>query len=110
MTQLAPVYRRVAPDGTLSVGGGAPVTFDSFIDQVLPALTLGHRLVLFGEMERRDPGSFLSRRTRRGRLLPVAALALVEFGLLDGAPPRAGRLRRREAGPGDVAGAARRPA
>ncbi|WP_066361795.1 amino acid adenylation domain-containing protein [Herbidospora mongoliensis] len=84
LTQLAPVYRRVGPDGTLSVGGGAPVTFDSFIDQVLPTLTLGHRLVLLGEMERRDPGSFLSRRTDVVDCSPSQLSLLVEFGLLDG--------------------------
>ncbi|MBG0855812.1 amino acid adenylation domain-containing protein [Streptomyces spinoverrucosus] len=86
-TQLAPVYRRVSPDGSgLRVGGAAPVTFDSFIDQMLPMITLGHRLVLFDEMQRRDPGSFLTRAP--GTELDVVDCApsqlvlLVEFGLL----------------------------
>lgn len=86
-TQLAPVYRRVSPDGAgLRVGGAAPVTFDSFIDQVLPMAALGHRLVLFDEMQRRDPGSFLFRTP--GTELDVVDCSpsqlslLVEFGLL----------------------------
>ncbi|MCX4539346.1 amino acid adenylation domain-containing protein [Streptomyces sp. NBC_01565] len=86
-TQLAPVYRRVSPDGAgLRVGGAAPVTFDSFIDQVLPMVALGHRLVLFDEMQRRDPGSFLFRTP--GTELDVVDCSpsqlslLVEFGLL----------------------------
>ncbi|MFG2113807.1 amino acid adenylation domain-containing protein [Streptomyces sp. NPDC048718] len=86
-TQLAPVYRRVSPDGTgLRVGGAAPVTFDSFIDQFLPTIALGHRLVLFDETQRRDPGSFLFRTP--GTELDVVDCApsqlslLVEFGLL----------------------------
>ncbi|MEU7022175.1 amino acid adenylation domain-containing protein [Streptomyces sp. NPDC046203] len=86
-TQLAPVYRRVSPDGTgLRVGGAAPVTFDSFIDQFLPTVALGHRLVLFDETQRRDPGSFLFRPP--GTELDVVDCApsqlslLVEFGLL----------------------------
>ncbi|MFI5641142.1 amino acid adenylation domain-containing protein [Streptomyces goshikiensis] len=86
-TQLAPVYRRVSPDGAgLRVGGAAPVTFDSFIDQVLPMIGLGHRLVLFDEMQRRDPGSFLFR-TPGSELdvvdcSPSQLSLLVEFGLL----------------------------
>ncbi|MFE3939626.1 AMP-binding protein, partial [Streptomyces goshikiensis] len=86
-TQLAPVYRRVSPDGAgLRVGGAAPVTFDSFIDQVLPMISLGHRLVLFDEMQRRDPGSFLFR-TPGSELdvvdcSPSQLSLLVEFGLL----------------------------
>lgn len=86
-TQLAPVYRRVSPDGAgLRVGGAAPVAFDSFIDQVLPMVALGHRLVLFDEMQRRDPGSFLFRTP--GTELDVVDCSpsqlslLVEFGLL----------------------------
>ncbi|WP_073920065.1 amino acid adenylation domain-containing protein [Streptomyces sp. CB00455] len=86
-TQLAPVYRRVSPDGAgLRVGGAAPVTFDSFIDQVLPMVALGHRLVLFDEMQRRDPGSFLFRTP--GTELDIVDCSpsqlslLVEFGLL----------------------------
>lgn len=86
-TQLAPVYRRVSPDGTgLRVGGAAPVTFDSFIDQFLPMVALGHRLVLFDEIQRRDPGSFLFRDP--GAELDVVDCSpsqlslLVEFGLL----------------------------
>ncbi|MEU4833180.1 amino acid adenylation domain-containing protein [Streptosporangium sp. NPDC023615] len=83
LTQLAPAYRKVAADGTLRVGGGAPVTFDSFIDQVLPTIALGHRLVLFDEMERRDPGSFLTGNLDVVDCSPSQLALLVEFGLLD---------------------------
>lgn len=59
-TQLAPPYDTVSTPGTpLRVGGTAPVSFDSFIDQVLPMVTLGHTLVLFNEHERVTSDRFL---------------------------------------------------
>ncbi len=59
-TQLAPFYDPVSTPGTaLRVGGAAPVNFDSFIDQVLPMVALGHTLVLFDEHERVTPDRFL---------------------------------------------------
>jgi amino acid adenylation domain-containing protein len=85
--QVSDLYRpHRAP---LAVAGAAPVTYDSFIDQTLPMLTLGHTLVLLDEEERLEPTSYLSG-SSRARLdvvdVPPSQLtALVGGGLLTGA-------------------------
>lgn len=59
-TQLTSFYAPVTTANTpLRVGGAAPVSFDSFIDQILPMITLGHTLVLFDEQQRLMPEYFL---------------------------------------------------
>ena len=92
MTQLAPVYDGLGDDGRpLRVGGTAPVTFDSFIDQVLPMAAFGHTLVLFDDRRRTDPESFTS--PQAGLALdvldctPSQLSILVGQGLLDQAHP-----------------------
>jgi len=87
LTQLAPVYEGWDEDAPLRVGGAAPVTFDSFIDQVLPTLVFGHTLVLFDDRQRTDPESFT--RPQHGVALdvvdctPSQLSALVAQGLLE---------------------------
>lgn len=59
-TQLAPHYDTVSePNTSLRIAVSAPVSFDSFIDQVLPMVALGHTLVLFDEHECIIPDRFL---------------------------------------------------
>ncbi|MEY9933117.1 amino acid adenylation domain-containing protein [Catenulispora sp. GP43] len=89
-TQLAPHYLAVAsPDGPLRVGGAAPVTFDSFIDQVLPILALGHTLVLFDDERRADPESFIGAGLDVVDCAPSQLAVLLAQGLLDQPqPPR----------------------
>jgi amino acid adenylation domain-containing protein len=86
-TQLAPLYNSVStPVTALRVGGAAPVSFDSFIDQVLPMVALGHTLVLFDERGRLTPGSFLDRGLSTIDVVdctPSQLTVLVDQGLLE---------------------------
>ena len=86
-TQLAPLYDAVSTSGTaLRVGGAAPVSFDSFIDQVLPMVALGHTLVLFDELGRVTPDSFLDRGPSSVDVVdctPSQLRILVDRGLLE---------------------------
>jgi len=86
-TQLAPLYDAVSAPGTaLRVGGAAPVSFDSFIDQVLPMVALGHTLVLFDERGRVTPDSFLDRGLSSVDVVdctPSQLTVLVDQGLLE---------------------------
>ncbi len=90
-TQLAPIYDAVSLPGTaLRVGGAAPVSFDSFIDQVLPMVTLGHTLVLFDECGRITPESFLDHGPSSVDVVdctPSQLTMLVEHGLLERQQP-----------------------
>ncbi|MBN6050711.1 non-ribosomal peptide synthetase, partial [Nonomuraea sp. RK-328] len=87
LTQLASIYSGWGEDAPLLIGGAAPVTFDAFIDQVLPMLVFGHTLVLLDDRQRTDPESFT--RPRDGVALdvvdctPSQLSALVGQGLLD---------------------------
>lgn len=87
LTQLAPLYKSWGEGAPLLVGGAAPVTFDSFIDQVLPTLVFGHTLVLLHDKQRTDPESFI--RPQHGVALdvvdctPSQLSALVAQGLLE---------------------------
>lgn len=86
-TQLAPFYDAVAtPETPLRVGGAAPVSFDSFIDQVLPMVALGHTLVLFDEYERVRPDRFLDCGPSAVDVVdcaPSQLTLLVDHGLLE---------------------------
>lgn len=86
-TQLTEIYS-VLPDRDRPrrVGGAAPVTFDSFLDQVLPTVAFGHTFVLFDEAGRFDVANFLDLGERSLDVVdcaPSQLAVLVRHGLLD---------------------------
>lgn len=85
-TQLTEIYSVLSdPDRPRRVGGAAPVTFDSFLDQVLPALVFGHTFVLFDEAGRFDVANFLDLGERSLDVVdcaPSQLAVLVRHGLL----------------------------
>ncbi|PZR52366.1 hypothetical protein DNL40_11860 [Xylanimonas oleitrophica] len=86
-TQLTEIYSVLPdPDRPRRVGGAAPVTFDSFLDQVLPTVAFGHTFVLFDEAGRFDPANFLDLGERSLDVVdcaPSQLSVLVRHGLLE---------------------------
>lgn len=83
-SQLGPLYRQVpaAAARPLRVGGGAPVTFDSFIDQFLPMVMDGHTFVLLDEASRLNPQKYMAGLDVVD-CTPAHLELLVDQGLLD---------------------------